>query len=173
MKKVILTFIVLGLIGLLAAPAWAAGPEETGRERVEAVIAQMEAQGDQRFADFVPLDGYLYYIDLMSNAGGGTGSGWMSFLVIGNWSFSVRIQLGTSFIPTGGTPADIVNRTFFIDPNDIVYLDQYDLGFNTFGSTNWFGITFTATNDFYTAGVLLYHSDFGLTFIRGDGPWQL
>jgi len=173
MKKVILTFIVLGLIGLVAVPAWAGGPEETARERVEALAAQMQADGDIRAADIVPEAGYLYYIDLMSNASNPSSGGWTSFLVVGNWSFDVRIHLWTSFIPTGGDPTDIVTKEHFVSPNDIAYFDQFALGFSAFGATNWFGIVFSDTNIFYTANVLLYHTEFGLTWIPGDGAWQL
>ena len=166
MRKVLFIISAVTLIGLLAAPAWAGGPEETAREWVQRSVDSGIGP------EAMPEAGYLYYIDLMSNAVSSSGN-WVSFLVVGNWSLSTRINVFTSFIPTGGTPADIRNREFFINPNDIVYLTAVDLGFNTFGNTNWFGIIFSNTNIFYTAGVLLFHTEYGLTWIRGDGPWQL
>jgi hypothetical protein len=166
MKKVLFVIMAVTIMGLLAAPAWAGGPEETGREWIQRSIDA------DRGPEVMPEAGYLYYIDLMSNATDATG-GWLSFLVVGNWSLNTRIHVWTQFIPSGGTPSDIRNRDFFINPNDVLYLTAFDLGFASYGNTNWFGLIYSNTNIFYTAGVLLYHSEYGLTWIAGDGAWQL
>jgi len=166
MKKVLLAIMAVALIGLLAAPAWAGGPEETGREWIERSVEKGIGP------EAMPEVGFLYYIDLMSNASDYYGN-WVSILVVSNWSLSVRIRVFTSFIPTGGTPNDIVDRDFYINANDIAYLTAGDLGFNTFGPTNWFGLVFDTTNNWFSAGVLLFHSEYGLTWIRGDGAWGI
>ena len=172
MKKVVMTFMVVALIGLMAATAMAGGAADTARERIKAA-AEMEAQGEDRFVNMVPEAGYLYYIDLMSNAVQITSGGWISFLVVTNWDFNTRIRTITSFAPTGGTPSDIVNAEHYINPNDVVYLDENDLGFRQYGATNWFGIIFSDTNNFFSCGVLLYHTEFGMTWIPAVGPFSL
>ena len=167
MKRMFYLLVAVAFVSFLALPAWAGGPEETGRDWVN---RSMENMGIAPEA--VPEAGYLWYVDLMSNAGDSFG-GWTSFLVLTNWDLSTRIQVFTDFIPTGGTPNDIKRRNFYINPNDIAYLGPSQLGFNTFGNTNWYGIVYSATNHFYTVGVLLYHTEFGLTWIRADGPYAL
>lgn len=167
MKKAILVLVVVALFGFSTVPATWAGPAETGREWIE--WAMQESPGI--FAEMNPEVVAFYYIDLMSNALDAYG-GWQSFLVITNWDLSTRIRVVTSFVPTGGTPSDIVTTEHYINPNDIVYLTSRDLGFNTFGQpTNWYGIAIADTLDWWSLGVLLYHSEYGLTYIRGDGPY--
>lgn len=162
MKKVLFVIMAVALIGLLAAPAWAGGPEETAREWVQRSVEM------DRGPAAMPEAGYLYYIDLMSNA-----PEWTSFLVVANWSLIVRIQVFTEFIPAYGTPSDIRARNFWLNPNEIKYLNVHDLGFTTYGNTNWFGVLFSATNNWFMSGVLLFHSEYGLTWINADGPYQL
>ncbi|MBW2624485.1 MAG: hypothetical protein JRD68_16370 [Deltaproteobacteria bacterium] len=166
MKKVLFAIMAVAFIGMLAAPAWAGGPEETGRAWIERSVES------GRGPEAVPEVGWLYYIDLMSNTSDAYGN-WVSILVAGNWSLSVRIHVFTSFIPTGGTPNDIVNANFYINANDIAYLTSSDLGFNTYGQTNWFGLLWSDSNIFFTAGVLLFHSEYGLTWIPGVGPYAI
>ena len=167
MKKVLFVIMAVALIGLLAAPAWAGSPQETtAKERVQAFVDMGIGP------EAMPEVGLLYFIDLMSNAVSTSGN-WVSFLVVGNWSLTTRIEVFTAFIPTGGTPADIKVARFFINPNDIIYLTAFDLGFNEFGNSNWFGNIWSDTNIYFSVGVLLFHTEFGLTWIPGDGPWQI
>ncbi len=167
MKKTLLLITALVLIGLFAVPVWAGGPGDTAREWVE---RSLDSRG--LAPEAVPEAGYLYYIDLMSTGIDVNGQ-WVSFLVVSNWSLNTRIHVFTDFIPTNGTPNDIESRDFYINPNDVVYLTANNLGFNNFPNTNWFGVIFSDTNIFYSAGVLLFHSEYGLTWIKGDGPWQI
>jgi hypothetical protein len=164
MKRAILLLAVFALIGFYALPSWAGPAEDTGRQWIE----RMAQQDPQLFSEgIVPEVGFLFYIDLMSNA-----SKWASFLVVTNWSMDTRIEIYTSFIPTNGTPSNIVNRLNYVMPNAVAYLDQVALGFTSWGATNWFGIV--GTNDitsWVSCGVLLYSSEYGLTWITADGPY--
>jgi len=162
MKKALFAIMAVALIGMLAAPAWAGGPEETGRAWIERSVES------GRGPEAMPEAGYLYYIDLISNA-----PSWTSYLVVANWSLLTRIRVFTSFVPDTGTPDDIKDASFWIEPNGIKYLGATDLGFTTYGNTNWFGVIFNANNNWFMAGVLLYHSEYGLTWIDADGPYQL
>ena len=168
MKSSIKTILALALVFFAATAAWAGGPEETGKQWIDRAL-----QEDGRSAEAVPQAGFLYYVDLMSNASDPVSGGWQSFLVITNWDLSVRIRVITSFIPTGGTPSDIVNREHYINPNDIVYLDANNMGFNSYGKSNWYGLVFNDTNNFYTCGVLIYHSEYGLSWIPAVGPYNI
>jgi len=165
MKKAIVVLVAVAFIGLSAAAAWAGPAEETLSQWAE----QMQAQDPGLFPEgIVPQVNLGYYYDLMSNA-----PNWASFLVVTNWSLNTRIQFNTAFVPTSGTPVDIKNRTHFIDPNEVIYLDQYALGFNTFGQTNWFGIGVALSPpSWVSSGILLYSADFGLTWVPADGPYQ-
>jgi len=144
-------------------PSWA-GPLETGQQWIDRAMQQNPELFTQAM---VPDANYLYYIDLMSNA-----PNWASFLVVSNWSLNTRIEIYTSFIPSTGTPSDIVNRLNYINPNAVVYLNAVNLGFTSYGSTNWFGIL-AAPNapDYVSCGILLYSSEFGLTWVPTDGPY--
>ena len=168
MKGSIKTYLALVFCFFAVSSAWAGGPEDTGRQWVERAL-----QSEGKSAEAVPQAGYLYYVDLMSNFSDPVNGGWQSLLVVTNWDLSVRIRVVTQFIPTGGTPSDIVTRDHYINPNDIAYLDPNQLGFNTYGKSNWYGLVYNDTNIFFTCGVLLYHSEFGLTWISSTGPYQL
>jgi hypothetical protein len=165
MKKAVLVMLVVAFIGFSVEAAWAGPAEETLRQWAE----QMQAQGPEFFPEgIIPQVNMGYYYDLLSNA-----PGWASFLVVTNWSLNTRIQFNTAFVPTTGTPANITQRTHFIDPNEVAYLDQYALGFNSFGTTNWFGIGVALSPpSWVSSGILLYSADFGLTWVPADGPYS-
>lgn len=159
MKVLTKTALIVIFCCFIISPAWAGDSEETGRQWVERALE------DGRFAEAVPQAGLLYYVDLMSNASDPVSGGWQSFLVVTNWDLSVRIRVITSFIPADGNPSNIQNRQHFVNPNDIVYLDANQMGFNSYGKSNWYGLVFNDTNNFFSCGVLLYHSEYGMTWI--------
>ena len=168
MKKTMKTILAVAFCFLAVSSAWAGGPEETGRQWVQRSL-ELEGRG----AEAVPEAGMLYYVDLMSNFSDVVNGGWVSFLVLTNWDTAYRIHVFTQFIPTGGDPNDIVGRNFYINPNEIVYLNSSQLGFESFGKSNWYGLVYNDSDHYFSCGVLLYHTEFGLTWIRSDGPWAL
>jgi hypothetical protein len=162
MKKAILVLAAVALIGFYAVPSWAGPAEETARQWVDRAMQDSEIS-----AEINPEVNMLYYVDLMSNS-----AGWASFLVVTNWSLNTRIEVYTSFVPTSGTPSDIRDRLNYVDPNAVAYLNAVNLGFASYGFTNWFGIVFGNWPSYVTCGVLLYSSEFGLTWIPADGPYS-
>jgi hypothetical protein len=163
MKRAILVLVAIAFIGFCMVPdSWAGPAEETGRQLVEQ--AMLDYPGF--FVGVNPEVVAWYYLDLMSNFGG-----WQSFLVITNWDLERRIRILTRFIPTDGTPSDIVSAEHYIGPNAVAYLTSRDLGFSAWGQTNWFGYAIADTATYWGCGVLLYHSEYGLTWIKGDGPY--
>ena len=164
MKKAILVLAVFALIGFYSVPSWAGPAEETGLQWVERAMQQ----NPELFPEgMVPNANYLWYVDLMSNA-----PNWASYLIVTNWSLNTRIQFYTTFIPTNGTPSNIINKLIYIDPNKVVYLNANNLGFTSWGSTNWFGIVYApGAPSWVSTGVLLYSSEFGLTWVPTDGPY--
>jgi len=172
MKTKLKTIMIILLVSLFAMPVWAGGAVETARERV-AWAAEMGGLDPETA---VPEAGLLYFVDLMSNFVESSSNQWISYLVLGNWSLNTRIEINTAFIPTGGTPNDIVARRTFINPNDIVYLGASQLGFNSFRpgiGSNWFVNVWNTTNTYFSAGVLLFNTEYGLTYIPSDGPYQI
>ncbi len=161
MKATMKTILAVVFCFVAVSSAWAGGPAETMRDWA----ARAAEQSGDRSAEAVPQAGYGYYVDLMSNSSDPVNGGWVSFLVVTNWDLSVRIRVITQFIPTGGTPADIITRQHYVNPNDIAYLDANTLGFNSYGKSNWYGLVYNDTDNFFTCGVLLYHTEFGLTWI--------
>ena len=161
MKKAVLVMLVVAFIGFSVVAAWAGPAEDTGRKWVERAFASPNISAKGINPEVVAL----YYVDLMSNSGS-----WQSFLVVTNWDLDTRIRIVTSFIPTDGTPSDIITREHYISPNAVLYLDQYGMGFGS-RKTNWFGIVVADTTDYWTCGVLLYSSEYGLAWIPADGPY--
>ena len=159
-EKVLIILLAALMISVTAAPAMAGGPSETARALIQSAVDK--GLGPQA----VPESGLLYCIDLMSNS-----LNWKSYLVVINWDPNVRIHLWTYFLPAGGTPNDVQIKDFYINAQDIEYFDPNDLGFNDFGPTNWYGIVWNDTDAFFTCGVLLYHTEFGLTWIQPWGPY--
>jgi len=156
---------VVALVGFSVVAAWAGPAEETLAKWADELMYQ---NPDLLPEGITPEVNMGYYFDLMSNS-----PGWDSFLVVTNWSLNTRIQFITGFVPTGGTPSNIVYREHYVDPNQVKYLNKVSLGFTSFGTTNWFGIGIAIDPpDYISCGVLLYASEYGLTWIPGDGPYS-
>jgi len=163
MKKVLMVLLAVALISALVVPVCSADPRSCAEKWIERAIDNGKIS-----AEAVPEVWQIYYVDLMSNA---SAQGWFSFLVIVNWDVSSRIQIQTQFIPTGGDPFDMQQADFFIDPNETAVMSGNQLGFNNFGQANWFGIVWGDVVDWWTVGVLLYNSEYGMTWIPADGPY--
>jgi len=163
MKKLLMVILAVALISMLAAPVSASDPRETAQQWIDRSV-----ENGSRSPEAVPEVWEAYFVDFMSNV---TNSGWNSYLVIVNWDILSQIHVWTEFIPTGGDPNDIQATDFWIGPNDIAVRTTNQLDFNLFGQSNWFGILTADVTQFWTVGVLLYNSEYGMTWIRGDGPY--
>ena len=167
MKKTLIVILAVVFIGMMAAPSFAGGPADTGKQWIQKAVDK--GLGPQA----VPEAGYMYYVDLMSNAIDQLGNQWGSFLVVINWDQNVRIHVFTGFIPAGGTPNDYTVRDFYINAQDVAVLTPFDLGFLDFGNTNWYGMVWNDVNVFFSCGVLLYHTEYGLTWMTPWGPYSI
>lgn len=170
MKKAIVVLAAIALLGFSSVPALCAEPAaETGEKSIDWPVQETPGV----FAEQEPVLSW-YYIDLMSNADVGIG-GWQSFLVVTNWDKQAEITVRTEFSPIGRKPGDdivTITREHTIIPYDVKYLNANALGFTGYGQpTNWYGTAMAYTRNWWSVGVLLYHSEYGLAWIRAGGPF--